>query len=66
MKDTALDPATEEELDAALLDQINIVYVGMTRPVARLVVLAETSKIDFDRVDIILIKLGRLRHGGHL
>ena len=49
MKDTALDGRAEAELDAALLDQINIVYVGMTRPIARLDVLAETAKLDFDR-----------------
>lgn len=49
MKDTALDAKAEAELDAALLDQINIVYVGMTRPIARLDVLAETAKLDFDR-----------------
>ena len=49
MKDTALDGKAEAELDAALLDQINIVYVGMTRPIARLDVLAETAKLDFDR-----------------
>ena len=49
MKDTALDGRAEAELDAALLDQINIVYVGMTRPIARLDVLAETAKLDFER-----------------
>ena len=51
MKDTALNDVAEEELDAALLDQLNIVYVAMTRPVERLDVLAETAKIEFDRTD---------------
>lgn len=55
MKDTALDPRAEAELDAALLDQINIVYVGMTRPVARLDVLAETPDLAFDRNDPALV-----------
>ena len=36
MKDTVLDDEAEAELDAALLDQMNIVYVAMTRPVERL------------------------------
>ncbi len=49
MKDTALDDVAETELNEALLDQLNIVYVGMTRPVERLDVLAETAKLDFDR-----------------
>ena len=49
MKDTALDSRAEEELDQALLDQINIMYVGMTRPIERLDVLAELKKLDFDR-----------------
>lgn len=51
MKDTALDPRAESELDEALLDQMNIVYVGMTRPVERLDVLAETAQLEFDRLD---------------
>ena len=51
MKDTALNDRAESELDEALLDQVNIVYVGMTRPVERLDVLAETPKLDFDRND---------------
>ena len=49
MKDTVLDDEAEAELDAALLDQMNIVYVAMTRPVERLDVLAETAKMDFER-----------------
>jgi len=49
MKDTALELRAEEELDQALLDQINIMYVGMTRPIERLDVLAELKKLDFDR-----------------
>ena len=49
MKDTALDDLAEAELDAALLDQLNIVYVAMTRPIERLDVLAETAKMEFDR-----------------
>ena len=51
MKDTALNDVAEAELDAALLDQLNIVYVAMTRPVERLDVLAETAKLEFDRTD---------------
>jgi len=51
MKDTALNDRAESELDASLLDQMNVVYVGMTRPVERLDVLAETAKLDFDRAD---------------
>lgn len=51
MKDTALNDLAEAELDEALLDQLNIIYVGMTRPVERLDVLAETAKLDFDRTD---------------
>ena len=46
MKDTALNDVAEAELDAALLDQLNIVYVAMTRPVERLDVLAETAKLN--------------------
>ena len=38
-------------MDAALLDQMNIVYVAMTRPVERLDVLAETAKLEFDRTE---------------
>ena len=49
MKDTALNDVAEAELDAALLDQLNIVYVAMTRPIERLDVLAETAKMEFDR-----------------
>ena len=51
MKDTALNDRAESELDEALLDQLNIVYVGMTRPVERLDVVAETAKLEFDRTD---------------
>ena len=51
MKDTALHDVAEAELDAALLDQMNIVYVAMTRPVERLDVLAETAKLEFDRTE---------------
>ena len=51
MKDTALDARAEAELDAALLDQMNIVYVAMTRPIERLDVLAETAKLEFDRTE---------------
>ena len=51
MKDTALHDLAESELDAALLDQMNIVYVAMTRPVERLDVLAETAKLEFDRAE---------------
>ena len=43
MKKTMLLPEAEKELDAALLDQINILYVGMTRPVERLDVFAMAS-----------------------
>ena len=51
MKDTALNEVAETELDAALLDQMNIVYVAKTRPIERLDVLAETAKLEFDRND---------------
>ena len=51
MKDTALNDRAESELDAALLDQMNIIYVAMTRPVERLDVLAETAKLEFDRAE---------------
>ena len=51
MKDTALDDVAEAELDAALLDQLNIVYVAMTRPIERLDVLAQTAKMEFDRTN---------------
>ena len=51
MKDTALNDFAESELDAALLDQVNIIYVAMTRPIERLDVIAETAKLDFDRAN---------------
>lgn len=49
MKGTALESRAEQELDAALLDQINILYVAMTRPVERLDVVAELTDWEFDR-----------------
>ncbi len=43
MEKTMLAPQAEAELDAALLDQINVLYVGMTRPVERLDVFAQMT-----------------------
>ncbi|MEY3010876.1 MAG: hypothetical protein RLZZ314_1518 [Bacteroidota bacterium] len=49
MKGTMLEHRAEAELDASLLDQINILYVAMTRPVERLDVFAEIKRWDFNR-----------------
>ena len=49
MKDTILEGQRQEELNRVLLDNINVTYVALTRPVERLDVILELEKFDFDQ-----------------
>ena len=47
IKDTLADPQRMAEVERSLLDELNVVYVAMTRPQERLDVILELVKTDF-------------------
>ncbi len=49
MKNTILEPQMEEELSRVLLDNINVTYVALTRPVERLDVILGLEKMEFKK-----------------